>query len=92
VQSKYNFNTDLRFTKEQQGRRNDLMSRCYFLFALVKNFNSCEVGPCQHGMARPRVVGGEEALHVWRVTANILTKHSGRPKGGDPPSSGLGGG
>jgi hypothetical protein len=34
------------------------------------------VGPCYHGMARPRVAGGGDGLQIWRVAANILKKQS----------------
>jgi hypothetical protein len=27
--------------------------------------------PCHHGMARPQVADGGDALQVWRVAANI---------------------
>jgi hypothetical protein len=30
--------------------------------------------PCHHGMARPQVVDGGDALQFWRVAANILHK------------------
>jgi hypothetical protein len=30
--------------------------------------------PCHHGMARPQVANGGDALQVWRVAANILNK------------------
>jgi hypothetical protein len=30
--------------------------------------------PCHHGMARPQVADGEDALQVCRVVANILNK------------------
>jgi hypothetical protein len=32
--------------------------------------------PCQHGMARPQVADGGDALQLWRVAANILNKQS----------------
>ena len=34
------------------------------------------VGPCHHGMARPRVADGGMAsnMEVWRVTVNKLNK------------------
>jgi hypothetical protein len=35
------------------------------------------VGPCHHGMARPRVSDGGYGLHIWRLAANILNKLSG---------------
>jgi len=38
--------------------------------------NPCYVGPCHHGMSRPRVADEEDGLQIWRVAANILTKQS----------------
>jgi hypothetical protein len=40
--------------------------------------NQCHVRwvPCHHGMARPQVADGGDALQVWRETANILNKQS----------------
>jgi hypothetical protein len=32
--------------------------------------------PCHHGMARPQVADGGDALHTWRVAANMLNKQS----------------
>jgi hypothetical protein len=32
--------------------------------------------PCHHGMARPQVADGGDALQVWRVAANILNNQS----------------
>jgi hypothetical protein len=32
--------------------------------------------PCHHGMVRPQVADGGNALQVWRVAANILNKQS----------------
>jgi hypothetical protein len=32
--------------------------------------------PCHHGMARPQVVDGGDALQFWRAAANILNKQS----------------
>jgi hypothetical protein len=46
------------------------------------------VGPCHHGMARPQVADGGDALHFSRAVANILNKQS-RTRGG-PPAWGLG--
>jgi hypothetical protein len=34
--------------------------------------------PCHHGMGRPQVADGGDALQVWRVPANILNKQSRR--------------
>jgi uncharacterized membrane protein len=31
---------------------------------------------CHHGMARPQVADGGDALHLWRAAANILNKQS----------------
>jgi hypothetical protein len=36
----------------------------------------CYMGPCHHGMARPRVVEGGDGLKIWRVATNILNKQS----------------
>jgi hypothetical protein len=32
--------------------------------------------PCRHGMARPQVADGGDALQVWRVAANMFNKQS----------------
>jgi hypothetical protein len=32
--------------------------------------------PCHHGMARPQVADGVNALQVWKVAVNILNKQS----------------
>jgi hypothetical protein len=32
--------------------------------------------PCHHGMARPQVADGGDALQFWRATENILNKQS----------------
>jgi hypothetical protein len=32
--------------------------------------------PCHHGMARPQVADGGDALQLWREAANILNKQS----------------
>jgi hypothetical protein len=34
------------------------------------------VGPYHHDMSRPRVADGRYGLQIWRVSANILNKHS----------------
>jgi hypothetical protein len=45
--------------------------------------------PFHHGMERPQVVDGGDALQVWRVAANILNKQSrGQTTGGGPPAWG----
>jgi hypothetical protein len=32
------------------------------------------VGPCHHGMARPRVAHGGGGHQIWRVAVNIMNK------------------
>jgi len=32
------------------------------------------VGPCHHGMARPRVADGGYGQQVWSVAGNVLNK------------------
>jgi hypothetical protein len=40
-----------------------------------RSFVPCYVGPCQHGMARPRVEDRAHGFQIWtRVAANILNK------------------
>jgi hypothetical protein len=34
------------------------------------------VGPCPHGMARPRIVYAGDGLQIWRVAAIMLNKQS----------------
>jgi hypothetical protein len=34
------------------------------------------MGPCDHGMARPRTADGRECLQIRRVATNILNKQS----------------
>jgi len=34
------------------------------------------VGPCHHGMARPRFADGGDGLWIQRVAANLLNKQS----------------
>jgi hypothetical protein len=46
--------------------------------------------PCHHGMARPQVADGGDALQVWRVAANILNKQSRTADKGWPSSLGVG--
>jgi hypothetical protein len=36
----------------------------------------CYVGPCHHGMARPRVAGGGNGLQIWKVAVNRVNKQS----------------
>jgi hypothetical protein len=42
--------------------------------------------PCHHGVARPQVANGGDALQVWRLAANILNKQSRTVDKGWSPS------
>jgi hypothetical protein len=53
---------------------------------LMNNFRYVRWVPCHHGMARPQVADGGDALQFWRQAANILNK----PTRGGPPAWGLG--
>jgi hypothetical protein len=46
--------------------------------------------PCHHGMARPRVADGGDALQFWREAANILNKQSRTADKGWSSSLGVG--
>jgi hypothetical protein len=46
--------------------------------------------PCHHGMARPQVADGGDALQLWSEAANILNKHSRTADKGWSSSWGLG--
>jgi hypothetical protein len=48
--------------------------------------------PCHHGMARPQVADGGDALQVWRVAANILNRQSPTADKGWPFNLGVGSG
>jgi len=49
------------------------------------------VGPCNHGIACPWVVDGEDSLQIWRVAMNnILNKQSWTADKSDSPAWGLG--
>jgi hypothetical protein len=37
----------------------------------------CYMGPCHHGMVRPRIADGRDGLQIWRVTANKWTADKG---------------
>jgi hypothetical protein len=50
----------------------------------------CYVGPCHHGMARPRVADGGDGLQIWRVAANVLNKQSRLVEKGRSSSLGVG--
>jgi hypothetical protein len=47
------------------------------------------LGPCHHGVARPRIADTGDGLQIWRVTANILNKQSHTADKGWSSSSGL---
>jgi hypothetical protein len=49
---------------------------------------ACYVVLSHHGMTSPGVAGGGDGLQIWRITANILNKHS--RKADKMRSSGLG--
>jgi hypothetical protein len=46
--------------------------------------------PCHHGMARPQVSDGGDALQLWREAANILNKQSRTADKGWSSSLGVG--
>jgi hypothetical protein len=46
--------------------------------------------PCHHGMARPQVADGGDALQFWREAANILNKQSRIADKGRSSSLGVG--
>jgi hypothetical protein len=46
--------------------------------------------PCHHGMARPQVADGGDALQLWREAANILNKQSRTADKGWSSSLGVG--
>jgi hypothetical protein len=48
------------------------------------------VGPCHHGMARPQVADGGDALQFWSEAANILNKQSRTAEEGWSSSLGVG--
>jgi hypothetical protein len=45
---------------------------------------------CHHGMARPQVADGGDALQLWREAANILNKQSRTADKGWSSSLGVG--
>jgi len=61
-----------------------------FLTADTLEHNPRNVGPCYHGMVRPRVADGGDGLQIWRVAANILNKQSWASDKGWSPSLGVG--
>jgi len=56
------------------------LCRCAFLIMVRdprKKWNEFwveNVGPCHHGMTRPRIADGGDGLSMWRVSVNILNK------------------
>jgi hypothetical protein len=48
--------------------------------------------PCHHGMARPQISGGGNALQLWTIAANILNKQSQTADKGLSSSLGVGSG
>jgi hypothetical protein len=46
--------------------------------------------PCHHGMARPQVADGRDALQVWREAADLLNKQSRTAEKGWSSSLGVG--
>jgi len=49
----------------------------------------CNVNPCHHGMARPRVEDGGDGLQIWRVVSDILNKKSWTAEKGCTSSWGI---
>jgi len=43
---------------------------------------TCYAGYCYNGTARPQVEVGGDALHIWTVVANIISKESRKPDKG----------
>jgi hypothetical protein len=60
-----------------------------FELVCIKNVH-IESIPCHHGMARPQVADGKDALQVWKVAANILNKQSRTADKGWSSSLGVG--
>jgi hypothetical protein len=48
------------------------------------------MGPCHHGMARPRVADGGDGLQIWSVAAKCRISSRGKPTSGGPPFCELG--
>jgi hypothetical protein len=44
---------------------------------------------CHHGMTRPQVADGGDALQVWRVAANVLNRQLRTAEKGWPSSLGV---
>jgi hypothetical protein len=60
-----------------------------FFFLIIERRHDRWV-PCHHGMARPQVADGEDALQFWRVAANILNKQLRTANKGWTPSLAVG--
>jgi hypothetical protein len=59
-------------------------------FELECSYSHVRWVPCHHGMARPQVADGGDALLFWRVAANILNKQSQTADKGWSSSLGVG--
>jgi hypothetical protein len=83
-----------RLLVETQGRL--LMKSWWLLYTLMKFSYYISVTPhvrwvpCHHGMARPQVADGGDALQLWRAAANILNKQSRTADKGWSSSLGVG--
>jgi hypothetical protein len=53
---------------------------------LVVSHCQSYVGPCHHGIARPRVAYRGQVLETWKVSANILNKWFWTADKGRPPA------
>jgi hypothetical protein len=53
-----------------------LWARCIEFFFLIEACYHVRRVPCHHGMARPQVADGGEALQVWGIAAHIFNKQS----------------
>jgi hypothetical protein len=60
------------------------------LFAGNSFGNHVRWAPCHHGMARPQVADGGDALQLWREAVNILNKKSRTADKGWSSSLGVG--
>jgi hypothetical protein len=48
------------------------------------------VGPCHHGIMRPRIVDGGDGFQIWRTVANITNKQPREVDKGWSSSFGVG--
>jgi hypothetical protein len=49
------------------------------MMMMIQFYWKCYVGPCHHGMGRPRVADGGDGLQIWRVAVNVLNKQLRQP-------------